>query len=346
MRLLAPFCDDSSLIFAVALRTLCARRGWDVELLHMAPPPWQAALSPRQMEAHGVPPSPPLPDSALAPRLERGCDAVVASRVPEVLCAPLERPDFLARRDRPCFIAFHTGLEFDPSRGFWNRQLFDTVFLAAHGHRDLIGRRWLARARCRDLRVGHPYFLRPGPGAAPRGDAITFFAQAISPATRRARAYMLSVLVALAEAHPHREVVLKLRQLPTEQTAHLERDSYPALVAELDGPLPPNLCLSAASATEALARAGLCLTCTSTAAMDAISAGIPTLVHTRYPDHWDDPLAAAMEREFAGSGLLATLERVLALDAGHPHPGWLAERFVAADELLDDIAAAVTRLRG
>lgn len=346
MRLLVPFFDDSTLIFATRMRELAARRGWQTELPYFLDKSGEGTLSERQMALHNMPMSAPLPAEAFLPMLE-GCDAILACRVPAFVSQPLKSGAYVARRDRPCFIAFQPGLEFTPQRGFRNRALFDTVFLNAADHLEIIGARDLAAARTRDLRYGHPYFLKPPPQAQARGRNIYFFAQAISPVTRRSREHLIDVLIAIAEANPDRDLVLKLRHLPHENALHVHKENhaYPDLIEARGEAMPPNLRYSACSMEEALEDAALCLTCTSTAAMDAVSQGIPTLVYTSYVDYWKDRMSAAMEREFEGSGLLASLSRVLRLEARPPRSGWLDARFVTPDGLLDDIEAAIARVR-
>jgi hypothetical protein len=189
--------------------------------------------------------------------------------------------------------------------------------------------------------------MQPEPGTAARVRAenrpeVWFFAQAISPRTRASRLHMLRVLAAIARAHPDRPVRLKLRHLPGENAAHLHREEhdYPALLAALPGGRPANLDLVAGPMATALERAGIGITCTSTAAADLLGAGIPTLVHLDYVENYLDPLVAPMRAMFAGSGLIAGLEDLLALRCPPPDPAWLAG-FLCPRDLGARVLAAI-----
>jgi hypothetical protein len=186
-----------------------------------------------------------------------------------------------------------------------------------------------------------------GAGDDPAGD-IVFFPQAISPRTRAGRLHVLRALDAMARAAPGRRVVVKLRHLPGENAAHVHRETYPypALARALargTGRAPaPNLVWADGPAEAALAGAACALTCTSTAAMDAISAGVPTAVHTGYVENHRDPLAAAMAREFAGSGLDLPLAELLRLRLRRPAAAWMETRF-RGDDLFEELEEVVAR---
>ena len=183
--------------------------------------------------------------------------------------------------------------------------------------------------------------LPPVPRAARRD--VFFFAQALSPATRRGRIFVLRALAAIARANPDRDVWIKLRHLPGENDRHKHREvhDYPSLMARLPA-VPPNLRLTACTMDEALESAAIGLTCTSTAAVDLVRAGVPALVYLDYPGRHLDPLVEPMASLFAGSDLIAPLERLLALDTRPPAPGWVDGLFCPRDlatRVLADVAA-------
>lgn len=329
MRLLLPFADDSTLFFATKLAALLAPLPVRPVLAHLVQ---GSALSGRQL-AEALP-------RGGAIRLEGGdwpgsetvsaCDAVVTSRMFQPLLDWTARVPPAGRRPVICF---QGGLDFQPDKGFFHRRDADGVFVVPRADLDRLAR-WRLGAGLppQPADFGHPAFLAPSGPPVPRGAAITFFAQAVSPLTRPARAHMVAVLAALARRHPDRPVRIKLRHLPGENRGHLhhERFDYPGLLARLRD-RPPNLTAAAMPLEAALADTGLGLTCTSTAAADLIAARIPTLIHLDYPENYLDPLVAPMRGLFGASGLVASLPDLLAMQSAEPDPDWLAGMFCPPD---------------
>lgn len=355
--ILLLFSDDSTLIFARLMRDLIrsARPHHPVELCLYER---ENALSSRQMRQF-LPEGPDriLHTEELAALFEdRTIRAIITSR----LYAPLRKalkgmdstgPEQRLRRDRPCLVAFLGGLELFPERGLRNRLMSDVVFLFPRAN---IARfEDMTRQSGQDMfwqRVGfgHPAALTPRVRATARAEHgdIYFFTQAISPKTRAGRAHMVEVLIAIAERHPDRNVYLKLRNLPEENRRHLhvEKYDYPSLLAGY-GNVPKNLKWTACPMSEALDRAALAITCTSTAALDAISAGIPTMVYLDYVDNFLDPLNARMRGLFQHSNLVVGLERLLSLRPGLPNPAWIDDTF-SARTLGHDLFAHIEAYEG
>ena len=352
---LLPFSDDSTLFFARAMQALLAPLPCRTSLAQLTD---AAILSPRQLAA--VLPEGPdrrMPQADLArPQALAGVDAVLTSKMfrplQEMLgddaddapLRPVPRPP-----QRPVVIAFLPGLNLTPERGFTHRRAADAVFLVpahdvetyrAHSRHTGAGPQWVD--------FGHPSFLRPeAESARPEEDRrdVYFFAQAISPLTRRSRMHMLAVLAALARRHPDRTVWIKLRHLPGENADHVHREThdYPGLLARLPD-APPNLRLTACPMAEAAAKAAIGIACTSTAAADLVQAGVPTQVYLDYPDNYLDPLMPPMRRLFGGSGLVVTLAELLAGVVRPPDPAWLAGMFCPRD-LGDRVLAAIAAAR-
>lgn len=342
-RLLILFGDDSTLFFATRMRAQlsAADPAAEVRLGAFA---GELALSPRQLALH-VPEGDytvldlaGLTAAARAPDL----DAIIVCKVPRALTDLLMDPAYRQSSARPRIIAFLPGLDFFPDRGMRNRLYCDSVYLFP---RDYLPRfRALQAAelpprdpdgagKARRVGFGHPACLRPEratPSALPDGD-IYFFAQALSPSTRRGRLHMLRVMAALARAHPQRTVWIKLRHLPEENTTHVhkERFSYPDLMKALA--VPDNLRLTACDMDSALANAAIGIVCTSTAAMDLVRAGVPTMVHLDYVDAYVDPLVPPMRALFAASNLVVPLRDLLHLRYRAPDPGWLDGMFCPPD---------------
>ncbi|WP_297771176.1 DUF6716 putative glycosyltransferase [uncultured Roseovarius sp.] len=355
-RLLIPFCDDSTLIFAVRLRALLHEAAPSASVILGCYMP-EEGLSRRQLEMF-VPDGDYLllTDEGLVQAVQDGqYDAVLTSRVFQPLRSLLTTPAFRHHRGRAQVIAFLGGLDFFPERGFANRMPCDGVFLFPQSDLKTFAD-YAAQQAAHDSSLGaplvdfgHPTFLEPAPN--PPGDLadrrdIYFFAQAISPLTRRGRVHVLNVMTALAEAYPHRDVWIKLRHLPDENQTHLHREKhdYARLMDSARQPWPANLKLTACSMQEAIERAALGITCTSTAAIDLIREGVPTMVYVDYVDAYMDPMAAAMRRIFAQSGVIVTLDDLLHLRHGTPDPDWLREMFCPRD-LGQRVLAMLERLQ-
>ncbi|MFF7855341.1 DUF6716 putative glycosyltransferase [Streptomyces sp. NPDC007904] len=153
---------------------------------------------------------------------------------------------------------------------------------------------------------------------------VVFAAQPSVPESRRDRTYLLDRLVGHARRHPEREVLLKLRSKPGEHTTHIEELPYQKLAQRLD--LPSNFRLVYGHMGEALDRTDLLVTVSSTAALESLHRGIPTVVLT------DLGVREALgNHHFVGSGCLASWDQ---LDAGHrpvPDAEWVSRQGVAAD---------------
>ncbi|GAA2507575.1 hypothetical protein GCM10010406_50220 [Streptomyces thermolineatus] len=156
---------------------------------------------------------------------------------------------------------------------------------------------------------------------------VTFAAQPSVPESRADREYLLRRLVRHAERHPDREVLLKLRSRPGEHTTHIEEHPYQKLAARLGGARPGNLRLVYGNMGEVLDRTDLCVTVSSTAALESMHRGIPTAVLTDFGVR-----EALGNHHFLGSGCLASWDE---LDGGRrplADPAWLARHGVAVAE--------------
>src|SRR5690606_665406 len=119
-------------------------------------------------------------------------------------------------------------------------------------------------------------------------------------------------------ARPNRRVVVKLRARPGEAETHRERDAYAELLAHR----PANLVLSYEPMALALSRAEGLVTVSSTAAVEAIARGVPVLALNTFGV--SKPL---LNTVFAGSGLLAGADDVIARRFRHPDPDWMRDNY-------------------
>lgn len=183
-------------------------------------------------------------------------------------------------------------------------------------------------------------FLPPRQANARPGSDIVFAAQAKVPKPLEHRRLVLHWLAETARRHPDRRVVIKLRALTGEAQTHSERYPYDLLLAELEQP-PQNLVVSTGAMSKHLREAGALVTVSSTAALEAVAAGIPVLALDEFGVD-----AALINTVFEGSGLLADAEALMAGDFREPHEHWLDENYFHApseDTWVGAIQAAADR---
>jgi hypothetical protein len=163
---------------------------------------------------------------------------------------------------------------------------------------------------------GRPY--DPAAAGRDRPFTVTFVAQPSVPATREERRYALVQAAEHAARHPTRHVIAKLRGRVGEQTTHIERHHYADLLRTDD--VPPNFEIAYGQMSDVLDRTDLCVTVSSTAALEAIHRRIPTAVLTDFGVR-----ESLGNHVFLGSGALTSWP---ALHAGHipePDAAWAAD---------------------
>ncbi|MBD3932306.1 hypothetical protein IF129_12170 [Streptomyces chumphonensis] len=152
---------------------------------------------------------------------------------------------------------------------------------------------------------------------------VTFAVQPSVPEVRRDRLYLLQRAVGHARLHPEREVLVKLRSKPGEQTTHIEELPYQRLADRLPGGLPDNCRLVYGHMGEVLDRTDVLVTVSSTAALESLHRGIPTAVLT------DLGIREALgNHHFVGSGCLTSWDRLDAGEVPRADPAWTARHGV------------------
>ena len=228
--------------------------------------------------------------------------------------------------DRPVLVSGLAGIAIPVLPfGLGFRRSMD-VFVV-HSHREL---REFARASAR-LGVPHGYELATLPfleraaevdvDAGPR-DRIVFAAQAQVPRQRRDRDRLLDRLVDAARAHPDLLVVVKVRGHDGEPQTHHEAVSFPQLLAERDD-VPANLVVESGPMRAQLRRAVGFVTVSSTALLEAVAAGVPSLA-------LDDFGVGAEQINLVleGSGLLGPSDDLVAGHFHHVDPAWAADNYL------------------
>ena len=254
---------------------------------------------------------------------------------------------------RPVLVAGLPGISIPASaRAVAHRRGCD--LLVVHSRRERREFVPLAAAAAPDLAVALstlPFLVRDhgqhaerrraaGPLPDPAGPLrdVVFAAQALVPPRRADRE---AILLALADVRPVGSAVVKVRALAGEQQTHREDLPYADLWDALSAAgrvRPTDVRFVAGSMRAALARARSLVTVSSTAALEAMDAGVPVVVLTDF-----GVTDALINTVFQGSGCLGDLADVRAGRAFVPDPGWLADNyFHPADE--DDLGARLSDL--
>ena len=240
---------------------------------------------------------------------------VLAGRAPFVRLLGREI-DRLTRR--PVVVSGLPGMSIPALRGaLEHRRHCDLVVV--HSRREVTAYTRLGRALGVTVPVGLATFpfAKPAPVAS-TGTDLVFAAQALVPGDRAERRRIAEVLRLAAVADPSRRVVVKLRSRPGEVEAHQERDGYTDLLENA----PENLVFSFAPMAEALATAEGLVTVSSTAAVEALAAGVPVIALDDFGVRPD-----LLNRVFDRSGLLGGADDVVARRFRHPDPQWAAANY-------------------
>ncbi|WP_106397539.1 DUF6716 putative glycosyltransferase [Actinocorallia populi] len=172
----------------------------------------------------------------------------------------------------------------------------------------------------RTVRATLPFLHDAAEAAGPR-DRIVFATQAKVPERREERERILYALADLARARPELSVVVKLRARAGEEQTHREDLHYETLWREM--PVDHGLLRFDAGPMHAqLARAAGFTTVSSTAALEAIAAGVPLLVLSDFGVG-----AKTINLVFEGSGLLGTLDELVRSRFRGPDAAWCAENY-------------------
>ena len=194
----------------------------------------------------------------------------------------------------------------------------------------------LNRPSQRIVRLGYPQFARSTrPSDAPA--ALTFAAQPDVPARRVERLHLLERLIGYARRHPHETVILKLRTRPGERTTHPQPHDYRRLARQFE-PLPSNLTFETGAISDTLDRTRCLVTVSSTAALESMARGLPTVLLTDF---------GVSERlgnhVFVGSGCMRSLGDVEGGAMPNPVAAWADEHGVF-DDGSDALRATVSSL--
>lgn len=161
---------------------------------------------------------------------------------------------------------------------------------------------------------GGPY--DPTAAGRDRPFTLTFVAQPGVPHSKADRRYAVERAADYARRHGDSHVLFKLRGRPGERTTHVEPYHYTSLVDAAE--LPPNFEFVYGAMDPVLDRTDLCVTVSSTAAIEAMHRNIPTgiLVDFGVREHLGNQL-------FLGSGAMTSWHQLLDGAVPRTRPEWL-----------------------
>ncbi|WP_101653381.1 DUF6716 putative glycosyltransferase [Brevibacterium ihuae] len=181
------------------------------------------------------------------------------------------------------------------------------------------------------------------PADAP--DRIVFATQAKVPVERADRIRILLALAEYRRRHPESEVIVKVRSRPGEQETHHEEFTYLALIDELvaDGRLAEGELTTAVGAMSLFLTPGSALvTVSSTAALEAIDRGLPTLILDDF-----GVSEKMLNLAFEDSGIIGSLADMVDGRIGFPTRDWLRQNYFQEPntELVDAVTLLAVRSR-
>ncbi len=260
-------------------------------------------------------------------------------------------PRILRRRNRPALVSGFPGLTIPavPKAVVYREQ---TDLIVLHSRREVREFRENAAELGVDRMFGLatlPFLSAAGADAVgPGGTDVIFAAQAKVPSERADRVHVLVALAELARRQPDRRVVVKVRARAGEAQTHAEAHDYADLLRELPDTgsrvgdadaVPPNLVVEDGPMAAHLERAGSLVTVSSTAALESVALGIPTLL---IDDFGVSP--AMINTVFEGAGLFGSTTDLAAGRFRRADGAWLADNYFHgrdADDWASRLAALV-----
>jgi hypothetical protein len=168
---------------------------------------------------------------------------------------------------------------------------------------------------------------------------IVFFEQAIIPRHYEERTYLLSQLCHIAERYPDREVIVKVRTVGAQETLHQSwyamDDIFEEKRRNREG-LPVNIKITSESASSLLQRASSCITISSTVAVEAIHAGVPTTIISDFGAHDDYGL-----QYFYDSGIVKRFEDFDLDSQKPPSKSWIDSHMCDPNLNIEELVCSV-----
>lgn len=283
---------------------------------------------------------------------------VIADHSPDIVLGaatgPIVAQIFLTahtRTDRPALVSGLPGMGLPASgKGMNYRRLMDAFIAHSSAEVDayteasaqsqvpcevLLARLPMLRSE------GIPQLKSSTPEAAPH--TLVFAPQAKVPAERADREAIIAALAEFADGHPESTAVVKMRSRPGEFETHHEQHSYFEILEDFRTRRVPGTArieLGYGPLSDFLTEGSALVTVSSTAALESIDRGIPTLLISDFG--FNEEL---LNEVFEGSGATGTLADVAAGSIGFPDPEWLADNYFhpVDGQLRRDLGLLATR---
>jgi predicted SnoaL-like aldol condensation-catalyzing enzyme len=345
LRFLLVYHDDSSLFVARAAADDLIARGHHADMMRIElDRDSTRRLSPRQ-EREGLGPHSLVCRRSIAGAFDEHLfsqyDSIVSAKFPVPFRVRSARRAWRFRKRRPCFVTLFPGMEFFPERGYNIRGYFDVISFNTEEDRKRYDNSVPSHAPAHQRKcVYQPAFVHRQATSDKKRDEIVFFAQSVTPAGRDGRKEILKFLASVRRKMPDFKIVIKLRHLETENLlhTHVENYSYQELAADMGyseifefrtGPV-----------SSAFDRAAAAITCSSTAGIEALAVGVPTMFLTGFSGWEQDEISIRARRLLAPSGLLADIKCDCDLAFGLGREEWNRTTFYgleAVDQLVSKV---------
>lgn len=263
---------------------------------------------------------------------------IIADHSPDIVLGaatgPIVAQVFLTahtRADRPALVSGLPGMGLPASRKGMNyRRLMDAFI--AHSTAEVAAyteASTAAQVPCEVLLARLP-MLRSTSVPQVRDSAripqsLIFAPQAKVPQSAEDRTAIVAALADFAHRHPESRTVIKLRSRPGEFETHHEQHSYVEILDELreqGRPGADRVEFGFGPLDEFLVPGAGLVTVSSTAALESIDRGIPTLLISDFGFS-----AELLNEVFADSDATGTLAEVAAGSIGFPSPEWLVRNY-------------------
>jgi hypothetical protein len=228
---------------------------------------------------------------------------------------------FKGRRVAPVVVAGIPGIWLPPTRlALRYRSSVDMFVVHSREERRLL-QEMIPYGRLRTVGLASLVQVANPPQPSERS-RVVFAPQALVPRTAEGRERLFAALIDTAAAHPEIDVVIKLRALVEEQQTHREFAAFPEIAESWPDPLPPNLIFGYGPLTDFFDGCIGFVTVSSTAVIEAISAGIPSICLSDYGIS-----RKQINLAFEGAGLWGTLDDLRGLRFNEPSPQWMDDNY-------------------
>lgn len=168
-----------------------------------------------------------------------------------------------------------------------------------------------------------------------RTGKIYFIDQGIIPRGKRQKQYLADKLVEYATAHPDRKLHILLKNSDLKASAHKAAVPIEDLIAAQPR-VPGNLMISAGPVADVFECADLCITVSSTVAMECLALGIPAALISDFGYKFD-----LGNGHYLGSGLETSLDDIIADKIPAVNLNWAARHLVEIEGHVDALMARV-----